>query len=119
MQPSHEVSDAPPRPRNRRRWVLRVFLALLLIGISVLIRDGFVPPARQVSTRVAVSGIRFYQRVISPALGPIVTCRFKPTCSNYGLRSVQKYGAIRGGLRTIGRIFRCGPWTKMGTVDEP
>jgi putative membrane protein insertion efficiency factor len=48
----------------------------------------------------------------------VVTCRFQPSCSLYGLQSIRRYGALRGGLRTIGRIARCNPMTPAGTRDE-
>jgi putative membrane protein insertion efficiency factor len=56
--------------------------------------------------------IRFYKKAISPYLPG--SCRFYPTCSEYGTQAIEKYGAIKGGWLTLKRILRCGPWSKGG-----
>ena len=56
--------------------------------------------------------IKGYQKIISPVLPP--SCRFYPTCSEYGIQAVTRYGAIKGGIKTIWRIIRCNPFTKGG-----
>lgn len=61
--------------------------------------------------------IRFYQIVISPLKPP--TCRFYPTCSQYGLESIQRFGAIRGGFLTIKRIVKCHPFHPGGFDPVP
>jgi putative membrane protein insertion efficiency factor len=60
--------------------------------------------------------VRIYQYLLSPLVGQ--NCRFHPSCSNYMIAAVQKYGAVRGGLRGIGRICRCHPWNPGG-LDLP
>jgi uncharacterized protein len=60
--------------------------------------------------------VRFYQTWISPMLAP--RCRFEPTCSEYFILAVRKYGAIRGTLRGVWRICRCNPW-RPGGFDPP
>jgi uncharacterized protein len=75
------------------------------------------PPDRQVTTRAAVSAIRWYQTTLSRRLG--VRCRFTPSCSEYALAVIRRHGAVRGGWLTAKRLARCGPWTAMGTVDPP
>jgi putative membrane protein insertion efficiency factor len=60
--------------------------------------------------------VRCYQRVLSPFLGR--QCRFDPTCSNYFIGAVRKYGAVRGSLRGIRRILRCHPG-HPGGYDPP
>ena len=52
--------------------------------------------------------IRFYRRRISPMKPPC--CRFVPTCSQYALEAVEKYGAVRGGWLAAKRISRCHPF---------
>ncbi len=64
-----------------------------------------------------VGMIRFYQRRISPLTGP--TCRFHPTCSQYTLQAVQKYGAVKGSWLGIRRIFRCHPFHPGGYDPVP
>jgi len=56
--------------------------------------------------------IRFYQRAISPLFPP--RCRFVPTCSQYALEAITKYGALKGGKMAIRRILRCHPFHKGG-----
>jgi len=62
--------------------------------------------------------IRFYQKIISPAL-PGNTCRFYPTCSHYGFQAVQKYGAVKGTFMAIYRIIRCNPFNSGGYDPVP
>jgi len=66
--------------------------------------------------RLLVLLVRGYQAGISPWLGR--HCRFYPSCSQYFILSVQRYGAIRGSLRGIRRICRCHPWN-AGGYDPP
>ena len=99
---------------HRRRWIVAgVLLALLTV-------DFLLPPQRQVSARLLLGAIDLYQATVSPLLGKSgVRCRFQPTCSHYGEMAIRKYGTVRGSLKTLGRIARCGPWTPAGTVDLP
>ncbi len=56
--------------------------------------------------------VRLYQLTLSPLLGR--QCRFHPTCSQYFILAVQKYGALRGAWRGVRRILRCHPWHPGG-----
>ncbi|MBM7598442.1 putative membrane protein insertion efficiency factor [Virgibacillus halotolerans] len=56
--------------------------------------------------------IKFYRKAISPFKPP--TCRFYPTCSEYGLEAVRRFGAIKGGYLAIKRISKCHPLHKGG-----
>jgi len=47
------------------------------------------------------------------------TCKFIPTCSEYGIQAIEKYGALKGGLLTIWRILRCNPFSKGGYDPVP
>ena len=58
------------------------------------------------------SMIRFYQRKISPLLGD--RCKFYPTCSEYALQAIEKYGAFKGFLKAVWRILRCNPMSRGG-----
>jgi putative membrane protein insertion efficiency factor len=78
------------------------------------------PPAGQLVTRAALGGIHLYQATLSPLYARAgVMCRFKPTCSRYGEAVVREFGALRGGWLTLRRVLRCGPWTPLGTEDQP
>jgi putative membrane protein insertion efficiency factor len=71
---------------------------------------------RQLISSLLILGVRVYQLCISPLIGP--TCRYQPSCSQYFILAVQKYGPIRGACRGILRICRCHPWAKGG-YDPP
>lgn len=60
--------------------------------------------------------VRLYQFFLSPIVGN--QCRFRPTCSNYFIGAVQKYGVIRGSAKGIWRICRCNPFNRGG-FDPP
>jgi uncharacterized protein len=72
---------------------LRGLLALLLIGL-----------------------VRFYQTFLRPVLPAV--CRFEPSCSEYFILAVRKYGPLRGACKGVGRICRCNPFC-AGGFDPP
>ena len=59
--------------------------------------------------------IRLYQILISPYLGS--NCKFSPTCSNYAIEALKKYGLIKGFYLTSIRILKCNPWNKNCGFD--
>jgi putative membrane protein insertion efficiency factor len=61
--------------------------------------------------------IKIYQILISPLLGP--SCRFTPTCSQYTIEAIQKYGPLKGGWLGFRRISRCHPWGGCGHDPVP
>ena len=61
--------------------------------------------------------IRFYRTQISPLTPP--ACRFIPTCSQYALEAIEKYGALKGGWLAFRRILRCNPFHKGGYDPVP
>jgi len=64
--------------------------------------------------------IKIYQKTLSLDHGPLKFfhphgyCRFYPTCSQYGIDAISKYGIFKGGVKTTWRILRCNPWNKGG-----
>ena len=60
---------------------------------------------------------RFYQKYLSPLKS--TKCPYYPTCSQYGLEAIQKYGAVKGGLLALWRILRCNPFSKGGYDPVP
>jgi uncharacterized protein len=90
---------------------------LCLVAGGLLGCDLSRPPERQLTTRAAVSAIGWYKGALSRRLG--THCRFTPSCSDYALAVIRRHGAGRGGWLTAKRLVRCGPWTRMGTVDLP
>jgi len=61
---------------------------------------------------LAIFLIKIYQKVISP-LKPR-TCRFYPTCSEYSIQALKKYGFIKGSYKSIKRILKCNPFNPGG-----
>lgn len=61
--------------------------------------------------------IKFYQYFISPLTS--ASCRFTPTCSQYGVEAIKKHGAFKGGWLTLKRIARCNPWGGHGHNPVP
>ena len=64
---------------------------------------------------VLLTLIRFYRNYISPMRPPC--CRFIPTCSQYALEAVEKYGAIKGGWLAVRRLMRCHPFHRQKSVE--
>lgn len=62
-------------------------------------------------------GIRFYQRNISPLFPP--SCIYTPTCSQYAVEAIEKYGALKGSWLAFRRILRCHPFHKGGFDPVP
>lgn len=72
---------------------------------------------------IACIPIRLYQWTLSPLktalMGPSAGCRFHPSCSNYALQAIQKYGIGKGAILAIKRILRCHPWGGEGSDPVP
>ncbi|MDR3179246.1 MAG: membrane protein insertion efficiency factor YidD [Oscillospiraceae bacterium] len=62
--------------------------------------------------RLVILAINFYQKVISPFKTPC--CCYFPTCSNYAKESINKFGVVKGIVKTFFRILRCNPFSKGG-----
>ncbi len=76
----------------------------------------FVKTVSSLIGELLIASIKFYQRFISPLKPP--SCRFYPTCSNYAIEAIKKFGPLQGGLMAIYRVLRCGPWS-AGGYDPP
>ena len=67
--------------------------------------------------KIMIFFIKMYQKYISPLKS--TKCPYYPSCSQYGLEAVEKYGALKGGLLAIWRIIRCNPFSKGGYDPVP
>jgi len=67
--------------------------------------------------KIVISIIKLYQKYISGLKS--TKCPYFPTCSQYGLEAVEKYGTFKGGLLAIWRILRCNPFSKGGYDPVP
>ena len=63
--------------------------------------------------------IKKYQKYISPILSFFGKCPYTPSCSNYTIEAINKYGAIKGGMLGFWRILRCNPFSKGGYDPVP
>lgn len=66
---------------------------------------------------VLLGGLHAYRLMVSPVLGP--ACRFYPSCSQYALDAVEKYGVLRGIELSIRRLTKCHPWHPGGIDFVP
>lgn len=66
---------------------------------------------------ILISIIKFYRKHISPLKPP--TCKFYPTCSEYGIIAIERFGVVKGSLLTLWRIIRCSPLTSGGYDPVP
>ena len=64
---------------------------------------------------VVIAPVRAYQRVVSPLIGP--RCKYYPSCSEYAVQAVRRYGILRGLVLAAWRLLRCNPWSDGG-VDR-
>ncbi len=67
--------------------------------------------------RILIALVKFYRKYISPLTPP--TCRYVPTCSQYALEALEKYGALKGGWLALKRICRCHPFHKGHDFYDP
>ncbi len=65
-----------------------------------------------IAGRAVIGVLRAYKWAISPMLLP--ACRYVPTCSEYAMEAVDRYGVFRGGLKAMWRLLRCHPLVKGG-----
>ena len=72
---------------------------------------------RSVPQQLLLAGIRWYRRYLSPMKN--YKCPYIPTCSEYGLEAVEKYGAFKGGFLALWRILRCNPLSHGGYDPVP
>ena len=70
-----------------------------------------------VPKRIAMTLVGFYRKYISPMFPP--SCRYVPTCSEYAMIALQRYGFVKGSWMAIKRICRCHPWHPGGYDPVP
>jgi len=73
--------------------------------------------AKSLPLKVALALVGFYRKYVSPAFPP--TCRYVPTCSEYAMIALQRYGFLKGSWMAIKRICRCHPWHPGGFDPVP
>ncbi|MFA5359815.1 MAG: membrane protein insertion efficiency factor YidD [Patescibacteria group bacterium] len=69
---------------------------------------------------IAIKILKIYQKTLSfdhgilKFLYPNGFCRFHPTCSEYAIQAIEKYGFIKGGFKAVWRVLRCNPFNSGG-----
>ena len=66
---------------------------------------------------IMIKAIRFYQKKISPLFGP--KCRYYPTCSQYAILAIERFGVIKGSFLAVSRLLRCNPLFPGGYDPVP
>ena len=100
-----------------RTWKKAVLAAILSAGFTFFC-DAARAPEHQFSAWAYIGAVHTYQEVGRPWLDGIVACRYRPTCSEYSVQAVQRYGICRGLYLTAKRLASCTNDVPMGTVDE-
>jgi len=74
-------------------------------------------PERQMMARLYVGGVQVYQGTLGPIVSRFVSCRYRPTCSDYSIQAVRRFGIRRGLVLTVRRVLSCRPPVPPGTLD--
>lgn len=72
---------------------------------------------RSLVSKFLIGLIKLYQITLSPFIGR--SCRYTPTCSNYGIEAIQKHGPLKGSWLTLKRVLSCNPWGGSGYDPVP
>lgn len=105
-----------PTLRQRLKRPETYLVALAAIALLALV-DVMRPPDRQVTASGYVVAVRMYQHVGRPIVSRVVTCRYRPTCSEYSIDAVKKHGLQRGLRLTLARLTSCTRAVPIGTYS--
>ena len=96
---------------------LKPAAALLFLALALAAVDLSLSPKYQPSAQIYIGFVRVYQAVGRPMLEGVVACRYRPTCSDYSIQAVERFGTMRGLALTYHRINSCQTDVPMGTLD--
>ena len=102
----------------RRKKFKLILLTAILVASLGFAWDILRLPTQQLTARVYIGSVHVYQAVGRPLLKGKVACRYRPTCSDYSIEAVQRYGTLRGLVLTYKRIRSCTSSVPFGTVDH-
>ena len=105
-----------PSLRERLRRPQTYLLALALVAGAAL-ADSARAPEAQITGRVWVGCVRLYQHYGRPVTRLVIRCRYQPTCSEYSLQAVQRFGTRHGLWLTVRRLVSCNGRVPQGTQD--
>ena len=89
-------------------------LAFLMLLAAL---DSARRPEAQVTAKGWVAGVRLYQRAGRPVTSRLIHCRYRPTCSEYSVQAVERFGIVRGLALTARRLRSCTTSVPEGTED--
>ena len=92
-------------------------LGIVALLILLVTFDALRAPQKQITARLYLGAVRFYQRDLQPLTASLVRCRYNPTCSRYSIQAVQRFGIAKGLVLTIKRIASCNGSVPLGTND--
>ena len=87
------------------------------MGLLLIVNYKRKKNKKSILQKGALTLVKFYRSAISPLFPPC--CRYVPTCSEYAIIALQKYGFCRGSWMTLKRISRCHPWHEGGYDPVP
>jgi uncharacterized protein len=92
---------------------------LVMVGLAgaMALADSSRAPDRQVSSRFYIALVRAYQQNAGPRISAWVRCRFHPSCSEYSIQAVKKFGIVKGVELSASRLWRCRSDTPLATPD--
>jgi uncharacterized protein len=94
-------------PLRKRLTEPGTYLAAIALFVLFVLADGRRPPTQQTFSHAYVALVHIYQHHVSPQLPGIIRCRFQPTCSEYSIAAVQRFGILKGLRLTANRLWRC------------
>jgi hypothetical protein len=94
-----------------------LYIGALALIVAAVAWDTGRRPEAQVTAKLYIGAVRAYEAAIGPLLAASVTCRFRPTCSEYSVEAVRRFGIRRGLVLTGRRVLSCRPGVRSGTYD--
>jgi uncharacterized protein len=93
------------------------YLAPVVLLYALAAADSFRQPSRQIASRAYLAAVHGYQHYGRPLLQPYIRCRYQPTCSEYSIQAVRKWGIRHGLALTAKRLLSCTSAVPAGTLD--
>jgi len=93
------------------------YLLPVVLLYALAAADSFRQPGRQIAGSAYVAAVHSYQHYGRPLLQPYIHCRYRPTCSEYSIQAVRKWGIRRGLVLTTKRLLSCTSAVPAGTPD--
>ena len=98
-------------------WKKRILVCVVFAGL-LFFADTLRSPKNQVSARAYIGFVRTYQGYGRSMLEGVVACRYRPTCSDYSIEAVERFGIGRGLYMTVKRLASCTDEVPMGSLDD-